>query len=301
MKYSTFYQLIDKLRIDKGFTISEFCDGIISERTYLRHNKSDHNFKFSNFHALLKRLDLDLSQFLIYMAHFAETDTGTNRFFLRVHSRHFNDIGPIYDLILKYTPENYYDNLIVQTYIFRYRYLIKEITLDTFLLEISKLLKNEQNENQNHFVIRHVNLIRQMYDNDNRIIDVDEFALYLINYNSNLYLFNYILTIDNMLDYCMANDCLNLDSFMRLVNKLQYYSQYLNVKDYECSIELYLAYFYYKIKDFKKRDAFLWQSVLNAITIMGKDQFLTYEKKINETFNIDVDNFIYQQVKTLFQ
>lgn len=299
MKYNTFYKLIDELRIEKGFAISDFCDGIISERTYLRQLKSNANFKFANFYALLKRLDIDLSSFFVFMVHYAKIDTGVNRFFIRVHSRHLNDIKPIYELIAKFQAENHYDQLIVNAYIHRYHFLNNQISREKLVEELEAILGDVDKKDYDHFIIRHVRFLLKMYDPDSDIIDVVEYAQYLFDYPSNLYLFNYILSMDNVLSYSVLHRSLALETFKKLNDKFTHFSQYIFIKDQECAFQFNHAYYHHQLGDFDKRDAYLWKSVANAVTIMGKEQLETFEHKMNVCFELDLDTFINRQLENM--
>lgn len=291
-KYGSYYRLLDELRIAKGYTIAELCDGIISERTYLRQIKNGSKVNFTTFSKLLDRLDTGMGQFMTYMIHFDKSDTGVNRFAIRVHMYHFMDIGPIYELILKYKSENKIETLMVEAFKLEFEYLIKKITKEEFKIRYQVILESLKSLGTENLIIHLIKFIYHSYFREENTIDHKKFGQMLIDYNSNLSLFYYIMLMDKYLSFITQQSEIDFDIYEKILKTLEAYFIYMNVKNYELTIQTYHAFLHHVKQDYKMRDKYLYKALMNSLVIHSDYAQEAYKELINQGFGLDVEKFL---------
>ncbi|ABX81640.1 transcriptional regulator [Acholeplasma laidlawii] len=291
-KYGSYYKLLDELRIAKGYTIADLCEGIISERTYLRQIKNGSKVNFTIFSRLLDRLDTGMGQFMTYMIHFDKSDTGVNRFAIRVHMYHFMDIGPIYELILKYKSDNKIETLMVEAFKLEFEYLINKITKDEFKIHYQVILESLKSLGTENLIVHLIKFIYHSYFKEDNIIDPKKFGQMLIDYNSNLSLFFYIMLMDKFLSFMTQQETIDFDIYEQILKKFEAYFIYINVKNYETSLETYHAFLYHVKHDYKMRDSYLYKALMNSLVIHSTYAHEAYKDLIRHGFNLDVDQFL---------
>jgi len=291
-KYGSYYRLLDVLRIAKGYTIAELCDGIISERTYLRQIKNGSKVNFTTFSKLLDRLDTGMGQFMTYMIHFDKSDTGVNRFAIRVHMYHFTDIGPIYELILKYKSDNKIETLMVEAFKLEFEYLIKKITKEEFKIRYQVILESLKSLGTENLIVHLIKFIYHSYFREENTIDHKKFGQMLIDYNSNLSLFYYIMLMDKYLSFITQQSEIDFDIYEKILKTLEAYFIYMNVKNYELTIQTYHAFLHHVKQDYKMRDKYLYKALMNSLVIHSDYAQEAYKELINQGFGLDVEKFL---------
>jgi len=292
IKYGSLYKVLDELRIAKNMTISEITDGIISERTYLRHLKDESRVNFTIFSKLLSKLDINVSQFLQFLIHHNKKDNGIARFLIRVHVGHFTDIKPIYEEMKLFKSDSEIEMCVVNAMMLIYLFMIDELSLENLQIEYKKILKILDTYNQNNMIIIYLKLLYQVHFKDDLIIDIKTYTQILSEYKSTLSILYYILSLDIMLLYVSENKLLELPDYEKLLNIYKLYYPSFNMKNLEFNLESYTAYYYQLKNDYKMRDDYLFKSINNAFVVMSPHLHSKYKSVIETTFNIKIDEFL---------
>ncbi len=297
--YGRYYKLLDQIRIGKNMSIHELCDDIISERTYLRQMKNGSKINLTTFNKLLNRLDVRLGQFMTFMIHFDQKDTGVNRFIMRVHHSQFMDIEPIYQNVLNYQSENFIESWILKVYIALYQFKSGQSSIESFKATLVQLLGQIDPNDKNNMIIDHVKLIYHIFFPEEQTLDMKQFAEKLVNYHSTLSLIYYVLTLDIYLWFTSEHFSIPLETYEKLINVFTYYVQFFQTKSFESTLEIYHASLCHVKGEFKLRDQYLARGLLNASVIQSDLGFSLYKEKVFSAFQINPEEFIDKKLDEL--
>src|SRR5690606_37673891 len=108
----------------------------------------------------------------------------------------------------------------------------------------------------------------------------------------NLSLFFYIMLMDKYLSFMTKQPDIDFDIYEQIVKKFEAYFIYLNVKNYETSLETYHAFLYHVKQDYKMRDTYLYKALMNSLVIHSKQAHDAYRHLIEQGFNLNVQTFL---------
>lgn len=291
-QHNNLYNLLNELRIEQGMTITELCADIVSERSFIRYLKKEQfAVRTQVFTKLLKRLDLDFLQFMLYYTHYYQTDSGIYRFLGRVRFGHYRDIEPIYELILNYQSNNRIDELLVETYINFYEFDSGKIAEEKFKNRFLEIIAALPLKESDHLYTKHILLLyTTIYPQEPRL-DINKLIKDTINDKSIINLFVKIMHLYTLVEYTLKYQTLAAEGLKELLDVFEYNSQLIGQKNNYALLNLGRAYYYYlkgETASFKEE---LWQSALNAIVIMDQHQFSKYQALVKQLFSFDIISF----------
>lgn len=294
-KFGNYYKLLDELRIAKSMTIQDLCEGLRSERTYLRHMQNGSKVNFTTFTKLLTKLGINLAQFMTYMIHFNKVDNGVTRFTSRVHFAHFMDIDPIYERILEFKSSNPIEELMVKAFILTYELEIEKINKAQFKVSYGTLLNDLQALKADTIISSLIEFMYHIHFKDESLVDVAALGQKLLNYNSTLSLFYYIMFLDLFMYYLTKEKYEDIVLYEKLLDKLTVYLQYLHIKNFELTIETYSAYLHHIQGDIDQRDTLLYKAFMNSIVVHSLNAKQNYQALIHDAFGMDIHDILNNQ------
>ena len=143
-----------------------------------------------------------------------------------------------------------------------------------------------------NLIVHLIKFIYHSYFREENTIDHKKFGQMLIDYNSNLSLFYYIMLMDKYLSFITQQSEIDFDIYEKILKTLEAYFIYMNVKNYELTIQTYNAFLYHVKQDYKMRDKYLYKAIMNSLVIHSDYAQEAYKELINQGFGLDVEKFL---------
>lgn len=293
--YKEYYQVLDELRLSRNMTVSKLCEDIISERTYYRNLQSDEEIKFNTFTKLLDRLGIELAQFVHYAMYFRSGDPSVGKFVFRVFAHHFQDIGPIYQTVLKFQADNRAFAMAVEAFIKKYEYLIGIISKEEYIQVLEVLIKTTNKDSlKNIYIITLYTLYIEMVK-DKGIINVREVAEQIITIDFRLNALFYVIVLNYIIYSVIGTDIIDEKLFRDLVKRMKDVLQFFGIKVFLITGALYTAYIHYLDGNEELKNKYLLKYITNLNIIAGGEAYIFSRDKVEQLFNIDFDSFVVEQ------
>jgi DNA-binding Xre family transcriptional regulator len=300
MTYKQYYHFINEIRIKQNMTIASLCDGITSERTFLRYLKSNKAVKFDVLSKLCKRLNIQASS-IVHNAVFFRTDGNSSyKFIYRVQVMHFNDIEEHYQNVLSQNDLVWYLHDCLQAHITKYECMIGRIDPIEYRNRLHELYVKSVNSGAINAEILMIDVF-YLETNPPKSQELAVFiAKELLSVDFMSSILFHALAISRFLSIALKTNYLDLDTFRKLVQRLQIINGYISTKYIQVHLALYLAYLA-KQEDNPtemQKYVFLYHSTCRFL-YGGKDYF--FEKtEIEKMFNVDLLQLEIEKTKEAF-
>lgn len=295
ISYKEYYQLIDELRQANNISISDLCEGIISERTYFRNLHSNGNIKFSVILKLLERLNISLAQFVTYAVHLRGEDKGVNRFIYRVHIQYFKDIEQYYNSLISKPLSNSTFDLTVKAYINKYLYLINNLSKEEYIQDLENIISLfDKNSPLGLYKI----VVYSLLIEAGKVLEeklLKEIVETFINLDISFSFFFYLITADVLLYSMIANDLISESMKRKLVEKFNHAISFFPNKLLFLKKFLYNAHINKLDNNCIQMNRNLFLSSINAIVLLGGNQFTYAKGMIESVFGIDFFNYVKEE------
>lgn len=298
--YKEYFQILDELRISNNMSVSELCEGVMSERTYFRNLYSNEKIKFSNFIKLLQKLEIGIAHFVIYAIHLRGEDTGVIKFVSRVQTKSFFDIKPIYEKVLKFNTDDKLFALVVKAFIKKYEYLIEKINKDEYKNELELMINQFDNDSPiNIFEITIYSMYIEL-ENKLEVNQIKEIINTLINMDLSLGYFYHLCSLDNLIFSLLDKNIIEDELMRSLIEKFQMAVRFISHKSFYLKNYLYTAYLNYLDKNESEMRKNLLLFATNHAIVNGKDVYELGKKKMKSLFNLDFDEFLKKESNKAF-
>lgn len=295
ISYKQYYQVIDELRQANNISVSDLCEGIISERTYFRNLHSNDNIKFSVVLKLLDRLNISLAQFVTYAVHLRGEDKGVNKFIYRVHTQNFLDIDQYYKSVTSEPLSNSMFDLAIQTYINKYKYLKGKLSKDEYILELEKILGLfDKSSPIGLYKIVVYSLLMEIGRMPEEKL-LNEIVETFINLDLSLSFLLYLITADVLLYTLIDKDLINENIKRKLVEKFNIAISFFPNKLFFLKKHFYTAYINRLDNNIEQMNKNLFLSSISLAILLGGSQYTHAIGKIESIFNIDYLIFLKEQ------
>ncbi len=295
--YSEYFRILDEIRLARGLTISELCEGIISERSYYRHLNSDKNIKFDLFNKLAKKMKIQPHEIIQYSVFVRKGDPGITRFMYRVHVLFFDDIKEIYHNVIKIPNDNSSLMLLLQAYIANYEYIMNILSKDQYREAL-----NQIHEQIKHFEYPNINLttfytLYLLEFKDNEVISLNEVANQLLSTELTSGILFQAFAYDNLLRLFMQTNSIDIDLFSKLVDNMKTLVGFFPQKYFRNRYRLYESF---KAKLEGKEsdvDKVLYRYLLGNILLLDKKEYQKEAKLVESLFVIDTIPYLKENLE----
>jgi len=297
--YRDYFRVLDEIRNSRGITVSDLCDGIISERTYYRHMISDQNIRFDIFNRLADRLQIQPYEIIQYSTFVRDGDPGITRFMYRVQVHHYDDILEIYNGILPYQEGKDGLSLLLKAYIKKYEYLIGKIDQKkyrSYLREIEFEMRRFVLPDINVYTFRTLYLMEFGGDSQISVVDTAEC---LANSDPSIGVLFLVFSFDNLFRMILGTDLITRDLYQKMFDKMGQLIQFFPHKFFHTRYILYYCYGAKLDKDEKEVQDNLYRYLLSNVLLLGKDDYDRECKIVEDLFGIDSKNYLKSHVKEL--
>lgn len=296
--YKDCYKILDDIRIEKNMSVEEFCEGIISPRTYYRYLKSNEQLKIDTFSKLVDKVGLNLGNLVLYGIHFKQEDPGIIKFIYREHFKSYHDIKPIYEKVKTIDKLDKLDSVALQTYILKYEYDNHLITKEDYHNELMKLMAVIGDRPNNNIHVLVVKTALFELDPKNEYIDLDTLGNSVINIDFRLSAMYYVLTLDKILSLMLEHTTINPTLYETTFKQAQIFIDYMPLKNLTTNYKLYHAYNLYLKKNIEGAYEQLSLYLLEMITLYGGKEYESFAKRVTKVFKINIKNFLIENLAT---
>lgn len=298
MSLSNDYMLVlDEIRAAKKVSIADLCQDIITDRTYYRMMKSS-QVRTDIFTKLAQRIGVDFSEFIHY-AVFVKKSDSRFKFIYRVHTKFYRDIDEHYQAMKIYQDPSEELDLLIQVYLKKYEYernIIKQSEYHRYLYELIPRIKDNQTFNIYLFTIQLI-IKKDLPSCDS--FDLKEMAdmLYQEEFSYSVIL---VAICYDLLQEMLMEMKIYDESLLKLLEKYETLITYFPSRYFLMRFNLYKAYTGKVIHDDIMVETYLYKYIVNALSMVEDDEYNHQMIKINEIFNINIQDFIYQVTKRKF-
>jgi len=282
-----YFQVLDELRKLKNVSVSELCEGIISERTYYRIINKNTILKLSIFMKLLKKLNISLVQFSNFLESKYNLGFNINQFIYLVHTQNYQNIEKYYQFAKENcTSKSMYD-LMVKAYVKKYEYLQNMISKNEYISLLTQIINDFPNKSIYQIAVFCL-FIESNVDVDTRLIQ--DVAMQILNVDFSLSLLLAIISLDTFIYTIIDKDTLSLSVKSKLIEKFLFYASFIPNKEIELKSYFYKAYLN-KLNNQSIEDNLLCY-LYKIFSYSDLEKYRNEKTKIEKIFNIDLIEFI---------
>jgi len=287
-----FCQILEKIRKDRNLSISYVCEGIISERTYYRYLRSGSEMRFDIFSKLAQRLGLDSVEIVKYAFYFNKKDPGITKFIFRLHTKHFSDIEPIYQSVLKHKEENLSLQNLLNACIAKYEWIVGKITKEEHVSTLGKSLEYlNAKENDNIFTL----FTRVLYFEtlpDSTLYSAESLAQAILKTDFRMGFIFYVIALDCLMYSVIGSDKIPIETFRLLTARFEEILELVDIKTFHMQKALYKAYLHFLDGQIKEMKRLLFLYAMNLSVLAGGESYCQAKKKVEALFNINFTVFL---------
>jgi hypothetical protein len=239
------FPILDELRVRQKITIADFCDGVMTERTYFRYRKTPEKMDYTYLQKLLAKLGISFPEFFAYAYYWSKPSVPPYlRFLVRVLNNQYFDIAPIYEEVKNLDWSSPEDTLILENYRARYR---MDVGLDTpenyqATLEKSHALLSEGKHDARYWL----SLALLAENNPSLFEQYPDFVSRLIELDFRLQSLFVLAAINTTLQVLMALSKNNTKDFETLLKRYQEIYPNFGFKDSRMDDHLFQAYLFHQ-------------------------------------------------------
>jgi len=299
--YKDYYKTIDLIRSSRHVSVSDLCDGIISERTYYRHLRSNgNNINIKTFGKLANRLNVNITQIVYWSFFLKKDDPGILKFVFRVHIRHFDDIDKYYQSLKAYQDDDLYVNLLIKSYLLKYEYITHKISKFDYADKLKKeIQKIDKIDLTNIYYLSSQILYFEICDIP--ISDINNIVEQLIKHNYYMQPFISLISIDVFLSRIIGSNLVNKKTFIVLTNRLKEILSFFPNQGFHMNGEMYLAYSCLLRNKAEEMNQHLLRCGMYVKTLTKGEWYQYNEERIEKLFNISFNDFLVKKFKKYFK
>lgn len=286
--YSDYFQVLDEIRIARGFTIFNLCEGIISERTYYRYLNSEANIRFDLFNKLAKKMKVEPHEIIQYAVFVRKGDPGITRFMYRVHVHHFDDIKDIYNEVIKIPYDDSSLSLLLKAYIANYEYIINKISQDQYRQILNEIFELNKNFNYPNINLTTFNTLYLLEFQDNENVCLRDVANQLLETELTSGILFQAFAYDNLLRLYLLSNNINEELFSKLVVSMKKLVGFFPHKYFRNRYLLYESYQGKLTGNDELTNQELYRYLLGNVLLLSKDDYQKEENEVQRLFGIDV-------------
>jgi len=295
--YKDYYKTIDLIRSSRHVSVSDLCDGIISERTYYRHLHSNgDNINIKTFGKLVNRLNVNITQIVYWSFFLKKDDPGILKFIFRVHIRHFDDIDQYYQNLKSYCDDDMYVDLLIKSYLLKYEYITHKISKSDCVDKLKKeIQKNDKIDLTNIYYLSSQILYFEVCDLSTS--DINNIAGQLLKHNYYMQPLLSLVSIDVFLSRVVGSNLINEKTLIALINRLKEILNFFPNQGFHMNGEMYLAYSCLLSNKIKEMNQHLLRCGM-YVKALTKGEWYQYNKeRIEKLFNISFNDFLVENFK----
>lgn len=286
-----FNELIEELRITNGISITELCEDIISERTYYRYINKEQAIRHDIFFKLIHKLNINFTQLFCYTFTFCDNgDPGINRFIYRIHTESFADIVPIYEKVAKFKSDNVYEQAIIDAYIFKYKYMTKVISVDSYRKGLETLIKRFDKDKTDNVFIKLILALYLDLEPKQTLFDANLLAGKVLETDFCMGFFFHLLTVDNLLMTYLHHKAYKFSYFVELYKCYENLTNYMEIKYFYLNLCLYTAYILKKQNKPIGMKKMLFKYYVGMMVLADGCKIKEHVNLLQDIFGIDVDD-----------
>lgn len=241
-KTSIYYQTLNEIRKSKKVSITDLCEGIISERSFYRLMKSSTAIRMETFVKLANKLDVSPYEVISFATFVTKGDPQLSRFVVRVHTNHLDDIKPIYDEVKNKIIDNIPLNLYIQMNILKYEKDINAIDSEIYQDKLQLLYESCVNGKYNGL---YTSAVEFEYLSVQKQIDYAKLYLMInriIQIDFRMSVFFYIIILDRCLSYLFNIENLDMNLFKLALKRYEEVIQSFPNKYFHTNFLLFSAF-----------------------------------------------------------
>lgn len=290
-----YYQVLNEIRLLKKMTVTDMCEGVISERTFYRLLQADSTVKIDTFIKLTKKLQISPYEVISYATYVSKGDPGLSRFVFRVHTKHYDDVDAIYEQIKSAVIDNNQLKNYIDVYMLKYQLDRDWINLEYYNQEIESIYKNHYivGEHNLYNYILKLEYLLTIYQNDFTVIEST--ISQMLEVEPKMSVAYYIMEMDKILNLMVKSDHLDKVIFKQALNLFETSLQQFANKFFHNNYFLYLAF-----DNFMNDQAYeveLNKHLLSIYRDKCGGPLQEAIKLVESKFNLSVEDFVLKQTR----
>lgn len=296
---NNYLQIVEEIRKDSRISVSELCNGIISERTYYRYLQSHNDIPYHTFIRLIDRLNIEICQLMDYFMYFQKSDSSIARFPYRVHTLNFDDIDIHYNRIKEEVIELLPMRLLVTAYIRKYEYLIETLSKEDYIDSLEHILDDFKDQKEPGIFLCSVQILYLEVNPEQRRFDIYQVAKKMLEFDYHFAIMFYTFSLDTLLQVLMGYPNINIDVFDQLLDRLNFLSTQIPMTFIDMKQQVYLAFQSKRRNDLDsmRNHLFVASSILTYF--FGKNIYHNLKKMIETGFDFQLNEFLLDHSKTM--
>jgi hypothetical protein len=297
MESSTFYQVINELRMARSMSVSALCDGIISERAYYRLLNSNQDMKFEVFNKLSDRLGANASDIFQFIGYVRKGDPQSGRFIYRVHTRHYDDIGDIYDAVLNKREDHEHFQYLLDVFIAKYQYQTNRITRKAYVDVLRSVFEVIPHEVRGDVFILGILTecgIHGVGEDEtlNRLL-IEAF----LTFDYRLGFLVFIVSFDTFMAHALTSSVVDADAYLRMQKRFEEIHLVTAYKFFHMRNYLYRAFA--RHLEGKTATDDLYRYAMNVLMLVNDEEAKKAFALLKSVFDVDAINLMDAHTRTM--
>ena len=300
MTYKQYYHFINEIRKERNMTISSLCEGITSERTFMRYLKSNKVVRFDVLSKFCERLNIETAQVVHNAVFFRPEGNSSYKFIYRIQVMHLSDIEVHYQNVLAQHELIWYLRDCILAHVANYERFIGKIDD----MEYNKRIKDlHEVSKQKKAVNAEILMIDVFYletspKESKELAQTIASTLLEIDFMSSIMFIAFAIT--RLLAILLKHEYLELEVFRNLVQRLQIIDGYVPTKYIQVHLALYLAYVAKKDGNDQEMKKYLFLYGTICDFLYGGKDYLFDSQDIKRMFDIDLKQLKVEKTKEAF-
>ncbi len=293
---------IDEIRKDKGMSITELTDGIVSERSYYRYIKLEQDVNFELLEKFVKKLNVDLPALLIYSLYTKKKDIGARSFLTQFYRKNYDEAFPLYtQLSTLYKKEDDQDRFVNESEEFivvlavilkKYEYLTNKCNQEEYL----DILKNKfdyffslNDKNVNKLAFMSL-FVEEFPDNkEYSLKTVFELLTDREYFKHGIIL--YLLSADRILQIIKGHNKFDIETYEKIAENFFYICYTYGDSTYIHDANFHKAIVHFRKGEQELYEDFLFKYLMGRVFLRKENEFERDVAIIKSVFDIDVMTF----------
>lgn len=204
-------------------------------------------------------------------------------------------IEPVYEQLKDFKSLIPIENLLFKALVLTYQLKIEQISLDTYKKQYKPIIDELHILKLDTVLSNFILMMYHIYFPDEKVINMDVLSKRIIDHHPPLTNVYFMIVMDLYLMILSSNEHIDFKLYETILNKYKEFNKYMHIKNFDCHLNTFQAFLYHLKKDMKKRDDYLYKTVVSAIVIQSKYAYGQFETLIKNVFNMDIQAFLKTQ------
>lgn len=301
---------IDEIRKDKGMSIAELTDGIVSERSYYRYIKLEQDINFELLEKFVKKLNVDLPDLLIYSLFTKKKDIGARSFLTQFYRKNYDEALPFYtSLITLYKKEGDQERFVNESeeyivllaiYLKKYEYLTNKCKKEEYLELLEEKFDYFINlNNKNVYKMAFMSLFVEEFPENKEYSLETVFELLTDREFFKQGIILYLLSADRILQIIKDQKDFNIETYGKIAENLFYICYTYGDLTYIHDANFHKAVLHFKKGEKELYEDYLFKYLMGRVFIRKENEFESDVVLIKTVFDIDVMTFQQEYAKKI--